>query len=248
MDASSVDRGKLISALAEYVCFLVDGAEPEDASEVKKYDARRRELHGAVGEALGFSVAARWPETAFRDFDNMTADHARRWKEAKAIPFGEFVEREADRLIDKLSDHYTSAGTIKSRFLLKHTIGRSLGAFKSQVEERIAAAQSVMDDIIGNWDAYCKDHKDEKVQVSDINSHDFNGYVGSARRRLRQMDEFAVLPREAYTAVAAKVYYDDNAAAVRQFMLMAEGIAFHAERLYTEKPYYRYKDKKGESR
>lgn len=235
MAIREIDRTKVIDAVRKYVYFLEDG-EPTDPAKVAAWDSRRRRLHDDVGLALGF-------DSSRYNRDSLTAEYAKNWKEAFDT-IEDFVEWDVDRIIDSVTNDY---GSIKTSYALKARIGKMFGAFNSRVKARLKPVDDIMNAALEDWRAWIRsnDEKSKGTSIIDkINIHDYNGISSRVKRTMGMMEAFSRLPREAYLSVAVKTYYDQPAKEVWDDVQRLEGIAFRAEKLYAEAPFYKYREKK----
>lgn len=234
-----IDRTKVIDAVRKYVCFLEDG-EPTDPAKVAVWDSRRRCLHNDVGFALGLEKPDDWHSSRYNR-DSLTAEYAKNWKEAFDT-IEEFIEWDADRLIDSVMDDY---GPIKTSYALKARIDKMFGAFKRRVKARLKPVDDIMNAALEDWRAWIRGEKATDTSILDkINIHDYNGISWRVKRSMNTMEAFSRLPREAYLSAAVETYYDQPAKEVWDNVQRLEGIAFKAEKLYAEAPFYKYREKK----
>ena len=233
-DTEKIDRSKVVNAVREYVCFLVD-SRPENPADVASWDLRRRTLHNRIGTALGFKDLDTW-----RDWYDNVSTHVDTWKDA-FDDFEEYVSWEADNLIDKVSKN----SPIRTEYAFKYRSRKAFDAIRKHIEDRMQAARTVLDAAVGDCRAWCHDHESEERSkpVKWPNGHDFNRYEGLVKRYLEQMDTFVGMPREAYLAASVKEYYADPADQAFKCVQLMEGVAFQTERLYEKSPYYKYREK-----
>lgn len=238
-----IDRTKVIDAVRKYVCFLEDG-EPTDPAKVAVWDSRRRRLHNDVGFALGLEKPDDWHSSRYNR-DSLTAEYAKNWKEAFDT-IEEFIEWDADRLIDSVMNDYSCP--IKTSYALKARIGKLFGAFSRRVKARLKPVDDIMNAALEDWRAWIRsnDEKSKDTSIIDkINIHDYNAISSRVKSSMSTMEAFSRLSREAYLSVAVKTYYDQPAKEVWEDVQRLEGIAFRAEKLYAEAPFYKYREKKG---
>ena len=226
----NIDRNKVRQAVAEYVYFLLDN-ELKVEADAAAFDSRRRKLHDAITEIMGFK-----PE----DFkDTYIADGLK----DKTVPVEDYIDFHTDRVISKVHNNRAAYNGIKIQWDYKERIPYIIERNKKRIDDRIKEVDKVMERAVNGLDDWNKDHPNDKYLYTwsvGINTHDWNGLRDAINSNWAKMEALAEMPREAYTKILVNEYLDKPLAAIESLIKELEGIAFRAERT----KYYTY-EKKG---
>lgn len=251
---SKIDRKNVLKALTEYAYFILDTEEPKDVEEAKKFDRRRKELHTAVGKALGFDPEL--PYSSWENFDPNLADYIKDWNHLfnpnLVNPFNkveDMLEWKADMMIDRLSKDREDR--VETKHASWHTRNAAYENLIKEIRERMAPVKEVMDGIDCDFDAWLKYEVDKgkaeykESDFSTLNFHDYNGEISNIRYALQRIEAFFAQPIAAFTEAAWVEYWEKNWDRIFNAIKTCESIAFRAERMVKDKPFFEYCKKSG---
>ena len=225
----TIDRNKVRKSVAEYVYFLLD-TELKGEVEFAVYDSRRRKLHDAIAESMGVK-SNDFKDTSIADgINDMT------------VPVEEFIDFHTDRFISKVYNRKVFYDGMEIQWDYKERIPSIIRNNKQRIKERIDEVDKVMKQAVAGFDAWNKDHPNDKKFYPwnvGINTHDWNGLRDAINNEWGKMETLAEMPREAYTKIMVNEYLKKPLTTIDSLIKELEGIAFRAER--TE--YYTYTSK-----
>ncbi len=235
-----------IETILEYIYFIENNRDkngelsPEDPM---KFDSRRRELHLAIAAVFGLSEKSRPDYRNAIDFTTLDGFVWDKWnKDGRKLE--EYAEILFWDIVDKINQVRAPYTEIETAYRTKLRIEDIIKWTKEKIEKKIKPIDEVMDEYMRNKDAWNKDHHDKdnsKPYIYDhSNRHDYNGFVGSIKSALRELELFSKQPMEAYLKVAVQQHVDKPLETINAMLEKLDGIAFRAQERYKKEPFYRY--------
>ena len=155
----------------------------------------------------------------------------------------EFIEWKFWSIVDKINDCRAPYNALETYYAKKPRMAHIIKNTEEEIDQRMVAIDTVMDEYQANQKAWNEDHHDKKgeeYQYDRSNRHDYNGNVGTVRRCLNTMKMFAEQPIEAYLKVAVEKYVDSQWKTIINCLKELEGIAFRASLQYKKEKFYNY--------
>lgn len=251
---NNYDMDAGIKAITEYVYFIENSRGKDGkinfngdyawTSDPKKFDARRKELHLAIGRVFGLTEKTRPTcEDAIR-FTVWGDD----WQWDTWIKHGDkledYIEWKYWDIIDEINKTLAPHQGIATCYRLKLHMDSIIEDVKEEIAKRMKPIDEVMEEYRINHNAWDNDHSDGPYIYDHSNRHDYNGYRYSIRCYLESIELFAKQPMEAYLKIAVDEYVYGPQKSIRTALSQLEGIAFRAQERYKTEPFYKYLENK----
>lgn len=240
------NRKAAIKAILEYIYFIEnnrDNSGELSPDEPMKFDSMRKQLHLAIASIFGLSENSYPNYKNILDFTTLEGFVWDNW-----IKDGRKAEDYAEILywgiVDKINEVRAPYTEIETAYRTKLRIDDIIKWTKEKIEKRMKPIDEVMDEYMRNKEAWNKDHHEknnaEPYIYDHSNRHDYNGFVGSIKSALRELELFSKQPIEAYLKVAVKQHVDKPLETINTMLEKLDGIAFRTQERYKKEPFYRY--------
>lgn len=246
------DKDKAIQAIREYVYFCEDNVPKPyetDDSVVKKFDAKRKEKHLAIGAVFGLS------ETTYPDVKQVIGFGSWSWEWKHWLAdnlIDDYCDWKFYQIVDEINNFKAIYNGVETDYKRKPRIKYIIETLEEKVANRMAPINAVMDEYRDNLKAWNADHHDKdnkkKYLYDHSNRHDYNGSMSSIQNSIAIIKSFSEQPMEAYLKVATKTFIDGPYEAVMSCLNKLDAIAFRAQEMYKKEPFYKYLEKKGEKK